>query len=117
MVVVKDNDTSMADIRLPRFSIWGSDSDNVCLDVGRSTYHDLDDYQALGILRKLKYKLSSRLDSVTREIDRLEALNAPTEHKLKDHNNTMAMYKRWRENDYPRLLEIALHENGIKTND
>ena len=104
------------DFELAPFKVWGIDSDDVCMDMGKNTHEGLDDMQALYAMRRLKFRYQRRLDEINYHIDRLEQLNEPTEHTMKEHNEQMARTERWRREVFPRELEIALHENGIVVN-
>lgn len=102
------------DTRLPRLSVWAIDDDAICMDMGSVTHEDITDQQAIMGLRKLRWKLVSRLDALDRELERLVERNQPTEHKADELRATFAKADRYFREEYPRALEIALAEAGIE---
>jgi hypothetical protein len=101
------------DLELPPLSIFDISIDAVGMDMGRNTHYDLTDFQAMGALRRLRWKYKARMDYLDREIDRLEKLNEKTDHKVDELRVDMARAERYFREQYPRELEIALAEAGI----
>ena len=84
------------------------------MDMGENTYEDLTDQQAITGLRKMRWKLQSRIEMVERELDRLVERNQLTEHPADENKVTRAKIDRYMREQYPRDLEIALTEAGIE---
>lgn len=101
------------DVELPPMDVWAIDVDAVCMDLGKDTYYDLSDQQAITGLRKLRWKLKSRIEALDRELDRLIERNEPTEHHVDENKLLLAKIDRWMREEYPRELEIALAKAGI----
>jgi hypothetical protein len=101
------------DVRLPRLSVWAIDVDAVGLDMGSKSHEDLTDQQAIAGLRRLRWRLKSRLDLLDRELERLVERNEPTEHRSDENKLLFAKIDRYFREQYPRELEIALAELGI----
>lgn len=102
------------DTRLPRLSIWAIDDDAICMDMGSNTHEDITDQQAIMGLRKLRWKMQSRIEALDRELERLVERNQPTEHRTDELRATFAKADKYFREEYPRLLEIALAEAGIE---
>lgn len=101
------------DHRLPDFIVYDTTMDDLAMAIGDSQLEGIEDREAIVVLRKLRRVYDSRLKEIDRELSRLEDLNAPTDFTHAELDQQMARTKRWVEQDFPRLLEIALHENGI----
>lgn len=102
------------DFVLPEFRIYDITTDHISMDVGGTSIEDVTDREAMSVLYKLRRIYASRLKHIVRELERFEALNEPTEYTEKEITESLARAERWRRQDYPRELEIALHKNGIK---
>lgn len=103
------------DVELPPFVVWAIDDDAICMEVGSAEHLDLTDQEAISGLRKLKWRLQSRMEAVDRELTRLTERNELTDRPADENNVLMAKIDRWAREEYPRQLEIALAKAGIKT--